>query len=106
MKLNNEQLLYLVNDQYLLSKGDGSQEDYDSGIDVKTVEDKYQSTGRHQEYHLYTFEHPNGKFYQVPYSTSTKDNMDWDACNYPPHECIEVIPVEKTIITYKALIND
>lgn len=58
---------------------------------IQFEKDEYDSTGRHQEWHVFIFLNPlDNKYYQVPYSTSTQDSMGWDECNYPPHECVEV----------------
>jgi len=63
---------------------------------VEVLQNKYNSSGRHQEYWDFVFNNPiDNKIYGVQYSVSVKD-MGWDECNYPPHTLYEM--EEKTII--------
>jgi len=70
-------------------------------IEIKEIENKYISSGRHQEYYYMIFERlSDHKFFKTNYSESTQDMMDWDECNYN-FEAIEVFPETVSKIIYK-----
>jgi translation elongation factor P/translation initiation factor 5A len=88
IKLDSDILKDLVFEEYLNING--------KEIEIEIVENKYESTGRHQEYHSLVFKRlSDNKFFRVQYSTSVKDTMDWEECNYGPFKANEVFP--KTI---------
>lgn len=92
--LTSESARDLVFEDYLVIDGEE--------VPIKEVEDVYESSGRHQEYHSKVFEVlSTGKFYRIGYSVSVKDSMGWDECNYGPFEAVEVHPEQVTKTVYK-----
>jgi hypothetical protein len=92
IKLTSDQVRDIVFENYL--------EINDVDIPIEGIETKYIKSGRHQEYHTKVFQRlTDKKYFIVNYSTSVKDNMGWEECNYGPFKATEVFPevISKTI---------
>lgn len=68
----------------------------------EVIEDKIIDTSRWSNIYemVFTFE---GKFYSTKYSTGATEYQDESPFEYSPDqvECVEVVPVEKTVIVYE-----
>ena len=90
----NEQLSNLVYESYFIEN--------DKRIEVVILLNELDEEDRHQSYYDFIFQRQdNLKYYQGSYSKSIKDTMGWDECNYPPHEFVEVEPIETTVTSYR-----
>ena len=93
IKLTSNELRDLVYEEYLKVN--------EESIPIEVVENEYDDSGRHQEYHHIVFKRlSDGKYFWVNYSTSTQDSMGWDECNYD-FEVTEVFPETVTTIIYR-----
>ena len=69
---------------------------------ILVVEDDYDDSGRHTEFHHIVFKRVNdGKFFKVDYETSVKDSMGWEECNYGDTKATEVFPKEVVTTIYE-----
>ncbi len=93
IKLTSDELRNLVYEEHLNINGEE--------IPIEIVENEYDDSGRHQEYHHIVFKRlEDNKYFWVNYSNSTQDTMGWDECNYGPFEASEVFPKKVTTIEY------
>lgn len=94
IKLTNQQWENLVQEDYLEIDGEH--------IHIEVVQENYNDSGRHTEYHDKVFKViSTGKFYRIDYETSVKDEMGWEECNYGDTKATEVFPKEVTTIIYE-----
>lgn len=89
-KLNNEEWFNLAIEDYLSLNGEE--------IEIEVCKNEHIGGSRHTEsYNKIFCRLDNGKYYQVQYDTSVKDEMGWKECNYDSTEAVEVFP--KTVET-------
>lgn len=98
---DNRERIHLTNGQWMWLIQEGVLEDKEGNeIPIEHIEDNYDGSRRHEEDHHRIFRRKSdGKYFLVNYSTSVKDEMGWEECNYGDTEAIEVFPkqVTKTI---------
>lgn len=93
IKLTNPQWRALVQENYL--EIDGVE------IDIIEIQNNYDDSGRHTEYHHMIFKRESdAKYFRINYEISVKDEMGWTECNYGTTEATQVFPEVVEIINY------